>query len=96
MYKAEKIKTIQRPILDLIKSNKINFVTFFSKKTAFAFNQLVLRYKLQKYLLRMECISLSNSIEKITKKNNFKKYYVSSNANRKSFLKLKNSLHKII
>jgi uroporphyrinogen III methyltransferase/synthase len=96
VYKAEKIKTIQRPILDLIKSNKINFVTFFSKKTAFAFNQLVLRYKLQKYLLRMECISLSNSIEKITKKNNFKKYYVSSNANRKSFLKLINSLHKII
>ena len=82
----------QNPFNSITSLRKISF----SKKTAFAFNQLVLRYKLQKYLLRMECISLSNSIEKITKKNNFKKYYVSSNANRKSFLKLINSLHKII
>jgi len=96
VYESEKIKNIKRSILDLIKSNKINFVTFFSKKTAFAFNQLVLRYKLQRYLMNMECISLSNSIEQIVKKNNFKKYYVCSNPDRKSFLKLINLLHKTI
>ena len=94
VYESEKIKKIQRSILNLIKLNKINFVTFFSKKTAIAFNQLVLKYKLQKYLTNMECISLSNSIDQIAKKNNFKKYYVCSNPDRKSFLKLINLLHK--
>ena len=94
VYESKKVKIIQKSILDLIKSNKINFITFFSKKTAIAFNQLVLKYKLQKYLLNMKCISLSNSIELIAKKNNFKKYYVCSNPNRKSFLELINLLHK--
>ena len=79
-----------------MRLNKLNFVTFFSKKTAIVFNQLVLKYKLQRYLMNMECISLSNSIEQIAKKNNFKKYYVSSNPDRKSFLKLINFLHKTI
>ena len=94
IYESEKIKKIQRPILNLIKLNKINFVTFFSKKTAIAFNQLILKYKLKKYLINIECISLSNSIEKIVKKNNFKKYYVCANSDRKSFLELINLLHK--
>ena len=96
IYESKKIKTIQKPILDLIRLNKLNFVTFFSKKTAITFNQLILKYKLQRYLMNMECISLSNSIEQIAKKNNFKKYYVSSNPDRKSFLKLINLLHKTI
>ncbi len=96
IYESKKIKTIQKPILDLIRLNKLNFVTFFSKKTAITFNQLILKYKLQRYLMNIECISLSNSIEQIAKKNNFKKYYVSSNPNRKSFLKLINFLHKTI
>ena len=94
VYESEKIKKIQRSILNLIKLNKINFVTFFSKKTAIAFNQLILKYKLKKYLINIECISLSNSIEKIVKKNNFKKYYVCANSDRKSFLELINILHK--
>ena len=94
VYESEKIKKIQRSILNLIKLNKINFVTFFSKKTAIAFNQLILKYKLKKYLINIECISLSNSIEKIAKKNNFKKYYVCANSDRKSFLELINILHK--
>ena len=94
VYESEKIKRIQRSILNLIKLNKINFVTFFSKKTAIAFNQLILKYKLKKYLINIECISLSNSIEKIVKKNNFKKYYVCANSDRKSFLELINILHK--
>ena len=96
IYESKKIKTIQKAILDLIRLNKLNFVTFFSKKTAFTFNQLILKYKLQRYLMNMECISLSNSIEQIAKKNNFKKYYVSSNPDRKSFLKLINFLYKTI
>ena len=96
VYESEKIKTIQKPILNLIKLNKLNFVTFFSRKTAITFNQLVLKYKLQRYLMNVECISLSNSIEQIAKKNNFKKYYVCSNPGRKSFLKLINLLHKTI
>ena len=96
IYESKKIKIIQKAILDLIRLNKLNFVTFFSKKTAITFNQLILKYKLQRYLMNMECISLSNSIEQIAKKNNFKKYYVSSNPNRKSFLKLINFLHKTI
>ena len=96
IYESEKIKKIQKSILDLIRSNKLNFVTFFSKKTAIAFNQLVLKYKLKKYLMNMECISLSSTIEKIVKKNNFKKYYICSNPDRKSFLKLINFLHKTI
>ena len=96
IYESKKIKTIQKSILDLIKSNNLNFVTFFSKKTAIAFNQLVLKYKLKKYLMNMECISLSSTIEKIVKKNNFKKYYVCSNPDRKSFLILINFLHKSI
>ena len=96
IYESKKIKTIQKPILDLIRLNKLNFVTFFSKKTAITFNQLILKYKLQRYLMNTECISLSNSIEQIAKKNNFKKYYVSSNPDRKSFLKLINFLHKTI
>ena len=96
IYESKKIKTIQKPILNLIRLNKLNFVTFFSKKTVIAFNQLVLKYKLKKYLMNMECISLSNSIEQIAKKNNFKKYYVCSDPNRKSFLKLINLLHKTI
>ena len=96
IYESKKIKTIQKPILDLIRLNKLNFVTFFSKKTAITFNQLILKYKLQRYLMNTECISLSNSIEQIAKKNNFKKYYVSSNPDRKSFLKLINLLHKTI
>ena len=96
IYESEKIKKIQKSILDLIRSNKLNFVTFFSKKTAIAFNQLVLKYKLKKYLMNMECISLSSTIEKIVKKNNFKKYYICSSPDRKSFLKLINFLHKTI
>ena len=96
IYESKKIKTMQKPILDLIRLNKLNFVTFFSKKTAITFNQLILKYKLQRYLMNTECISLSNSIEQIAKKNNFKKYYVSSNPDRKSFLKLINLLHKTI
>ena len=44
----------------------------------------------------MECISLSNSIEQIAKKNHFTKYYVCSNPDRKSFLKLISLLHKTI
>ena len=96
IYESKKIKTIQKQILNLIRLNKLNFVTFFSKKTAITFNQLILKYKLQKYLMNMECISLSNSIEQIVKKNNFKKYYVCSNPDRKSFLKLINLLHKTI
>ena len=96
VYESEKIKTIQKPILNLIKLNKLHFVTFFSRKTAITFNQLVLKYKLQRYLMNVECISLSNSIEQIAKKNNFKKYYVCSNPGRKSFLKLINLLHKTI
>ena len=96
IYESEKIKKIQKSILGLIKSNKLNFVTFFSKKTAIAFNKLVLKYKLKKYLMNMECISLSSTIEKIVKKNNFKKYYICSNPDRKSFLKLINFLHKTI
>jgi len=96
IYESKKIKTIQKPILDLIRLNKLNFVTFFSKKTVITFNQLILKYKLQRYLMNTECISLSNSIEQIAKKNNFKKYYVSSNPDRKSFLKLINLLHKTI
>jgi len=94
VYESEKIKNIQKSILDLIKSNKINFVTFFSKKTATAFNQLILKYRLQKYILNIQCISLSKSIELIAKKNNFNKHYVCSNPNRKSFLELINLLHK--
>ena len=94
VYESEKIKNIQKTILDLIKSNKINFVTFFSKKTATAFNQLILKYRLQKYILNIQCISLSKSIELIAKKNNFNKHYVCSNPNRKSFLELINLLHK--
>jgi len=96
IYESKKIKTIQKPILDLIRLNKLNFVTFFSRKTVITFNQLILKYKLQRYLMNTECISLSNSIEQIAKKNNFKKYYVSSNPDRKSFLKLINLLHKTI
>ncbi len=96
IYESKKIKTIQKPILDLIRLNKLNFVTFFSKKTAITFNQLILKYKLQRYLMNMECISLSNSIEQIAKKNPFKKYYVCSNPDRKSFLKLISLLHKTI
>ena len=96
IYESKKIKTIQKPILNLIRLNKLNFVTFFSKKTVITFNQLILKYKLQRYLMNTECISLSNSIEQIAKKNNFKKYYVSSNPDRKSFLKLINLLHKTI
>ena len=79
-----------------MRSNQLNFITFFSKKTAIAFNQLVFKYKLKKYLINMECISLSTAVEKIVKKNNFKKYYVCSNPDRKSFLKLVNLLHKTI
>ena len=94
IYESKKIKTIQKPILNLIRLNKLNFVTFFSKKTAIAFNQLILKYKLEKYLLNVQCISLSNSIELIAKKNNFKKYYVCSNPNRKSFFELINLLNK--
>jgi len=94
VYESEKTKTIQKSILNLIKLNKLNFVIFFSKKTVSAFNQLVLKYKLQKYLMNTECICLSNSIELIAKKNNFKKYYVCSNPDRKSFLRLINFLHK--
>ena len=96
VYESEKIKIIQKSILDFIRLNKLNFITFFSKKTVIAFNQLVLKYKLKKYLMNMECISLSNSIEQIAKKNNFKKYYICSNPDRKSFLKLINFLHKTI
>ena len=46
--------------------------------------------------MNMECISLSSTIEKIVKKNNFKKYYICSNPDRKSFLKLINFLYKTI
>jgi len=88
VYESEKVKIIQKSILDLIKSNKINFVTFFSRKTAQTFNDLILKYKLHKYLSSIECISLSKEIEKLLKKNNFRKYYVCSNPNRESFLKL--------
>ena len=96
VYESEKIKTIQKPILNLIKLNKLNFVTFFSKKTAIAFNQLVLKYKLKKYLTNIECISLSKEIEKYAKKNNFKNYYISSKPDRANFLKLIHSLYKRI
>ena len=96
VYETEKIKFIQKSVLDLMRSNQLNFITFFSKKTAIAFNQLVFKYKLKKYLINMECISLSTAVEKIIKKNNFKKYYVCSNPDRKSFLKLVNLLHKAI
>jgi len=96
VYESEKIKFIQKSVLDLIRSNQLNFITFFSKKTAIAFNQLVLKYKLKKYLINMECICLSTAVEKIVKKNNFKKYYACSNPDRKSFLKLVNLLHKTI
>ena len=74
-------------------NRKKYFISFFSKKTAIAFNQLVSKYKLQGSLTNTECISLSTSIEKIVKKNNFKKYYVCFNPDRESFLKLINLLH---
>ena len=62
--------------------------TFFSKKTAQAFNELTTKYKLQKHLRNISCVSLSKEIEKLLKKNNFKKYYLCSNPDRESFLKL--------
>ena len=68
VYESEKVKIIQKSILDLIKSNKINFVTFFSRKTAQTFNDLILKYKLHKYLSSIECISLSKEIEELLKK----------------------------
>ena len=88
IYESKKIKTIQKPILNLIRLNKLNFITFFSKKTAQAFNELISKYKLHKYLSSIECISLSKEIEELLKKNNFRKYYVCSNPDRESFLKL--------
>ena len=88
IYESKKIKTIQKPILNLIRLNKLNFITFFSKKTAQAFNELISKYKLHKYLNSIECISLSKEIEELLKKNNFRKYYVCSNPDRESFLKL--------
>ena len=56
IYESKKIKTIQKPILNLIRLNKLNFVTFFSKKTAITFNQLILKYKLQRYLMNMNVL----------------------------------------
>jgi uroporphyrinogen-III synthase len=96
VYESKKIKIIDKSILDTIKTNQLNFISFFSKKTVETFNQLVLKYKLQNYLSNVECISFSNEIEKLAKKNNFKKYYVCTNPDRKSFLKLINFLHKTI
>ena len=88
VYESKKIKIINKSILDLIKSNQLNFVSFFSKKTAQAFNELTTKYKLQKHLRNISCVSLSKEIEKLLKKNNFKKYYLCSNPDRESFLKL--------
>ena len=88
VYESKKIKIIDKSILDTIKTNQLNFISFFSKKTVETFNQLVLKYKLQNYLSNVECISFSNEIEKLAKKNNFKEYYVCTNPDRKSFLKL--------
>ena len=76
--------------------NKLNFVTFFSKKTANTFNQLVSKYKLKEYLVNIQCISLSKEIEKIIKKNTFRKSYVCNSPDREGFLKLINLLNKKI
>ena len=90
VYESKKVKVINNFILDLIKSKQLNFVSFFSKKTAQAFNEIIFKYKLRKYLNNVECISLSKEIEKKIKKNNFKKYHVCANPDRESFLKFIN------
>ena len=94
IYESQKKKFIKKSILDFIKSDQLNFIIFFSKKTVITFNELVLKYKLKKYLANIECICLSNSIQKIAKKNCFKKYFVCSNPDRNSFLRLINFLYK--
>ena len=53
-------------------------------------SEKILKYKLKKYLSSIECICLSKEIEKLLKKNNFRKYYVCGNADRESFLKFIN------
>tara|TARA_Y100000590_G_scaffold218071_1_gene246983 strand:+ start:4259 stop:5920 length:1662 start_codon:yes stop_codon:yes gene_type:complete len=88
VYESKKVKIINKSILDIIKSNQLDFISFFSKRTAETFNELISKYKLQKYLSNMECISLSREIEKVAKKNNFKKNYVCVNPDRESFLRL--------
>ena len=90
VYESNKVKNINNSILKVIKSNQLNFISFFSKRTAHAFNNLILKYKLKKYLSSIECICLSKEIEKLLKKNNFRKYYVCGNADRESFLKFIN------
>ena len=92
VYESISVKSVNKNILDKIKSNQLNFISFFSKKTAQSFNQVVFKYKLKNYLNNIECISLSREIEKLVKKNNFKKYYVCINPDRESFLKLLNFL----
>ena len=89
-YESKKIKNINKSVLNIIKSDQINFISFFSKKSAQAFNDAIIKYNLKKYLRNMGCISLSKEIEKIVKKNNFKNYYKCSNPDRESFLKLIN------
>ena len=96
VYESKKIKFLKKNILNLIKLNKLNFVTFFSKKTANTFNQLVSKYKLEEYLVNIQCISLSKEIEKIIKKNTFRKSYVCNSPDREGFLKLINLLNKKI
>ena len=88
VYESKKVKIINKSILDIIKSNQLNFISFFSKRTAYAFNNLILKYKLKKYLSSIECICLSKEIENLLKKNNFKKYHLCATPDRESFLKL--------
>ena len=92
VYEAKKIKVINKNILEKIKSNQLNFISFFSKKTAESFNSVVLKYKLREYLKNIGCISLSSEIENSLKKNNFKDYYVCPSPDRKSFLKFINQI----
>ena len=93
VYESKKINKVRKKILNIIKLNKLDFVIFFSKKTATAFNEMILKYKLQTYLNDIKCISLSKEIEKLLKKNNFNEYHLCSNPDRESFLKLINLLH---
>ena len=94
VYKTEYVKQFTKNTINFIKTKKINFITFFSSRTANNFNLIIKKNELEIYLQNITCICLSQKIKKILKNNLFQKTHVCSTPDRAGFVKTINFLNK--
>lgn len=88
VYQAVQVDHFSQPFLNALSAREIQAITFFSKRTAQAFLELITQYDLADQLSEIKALSISDSVLEYTQSHQWQGTYKSDKLDRKSMLEL--------